>query len=289
MPKLIVGCGYLGMRVARQWLAAGHGVAGVVRTPQRAEELQRAGIRAVVADVTRPETLVNLPAAETVLCSVGYDHAAGRSRSEVHVDGLRNVLDALSPETDRLIFISSTGVHGEAGGAWVNEDSPCKPTREAGKALFAAEGLLAGHSFGRRAIVLRLAGLYGPGRLPRAADLMAGRPMAVPAGAYVNLVHVDNAAAVVLAAEAHAVPPCTYVVSDGHPVPRREFYRYLAALLGAPEPQFVEPATEDCSRGHGSKRVDNRRMLRDLKVELAYPTYREGLVASVSAETVDGT
>jgi nucleoside-diphosphate-sugar epimerase len=95
-----------------------------------------------------------------------------------------------------------------------------------------------------------------------------------------NLIHVDDAAAVILAAESRARPPCTYVVSDGHPADRRAFYRRLADVVGAPDPRFgdlpgAHPDIE--GRGRGSKRVSNRRMLADLQVNLSYPSYCDGL------------
>jgi nucleoside-diphosphate-sugar epimerase len=291
MTKLILGCGYLGLRVGRRWLADGGEVVGLVRSPERAEGLSREGIRPIVADVTRPETLRDLPPAETVLYSVGFDPSGGKSRWEVYVEGLGHALQALRPDTPRLIFISSTGVYGEADNGWVDEDSPCHPARESGRALLAAEKLLAAHPLASCGVILRLAGLYGPGRLPRASELLSEKPLARSSGSFVNLIHVDDAAAVVLAAEVRARPPCTYVVSDGHPAERRAYDEYVARLLGARKPQFVERAAEDggrdgggtvdAGRGRGGKRVRNRRMLKELRVRLLYPTFREGLAAAV--------
>ena len=280
MTKLIVGCGYLGQRVARRWRAQGHEVFGVVRHAGAVESLAAAGVRAIAADVTRPETLRDLPAAETVLYAVGYDPRGQRSRWEVYVEGLRNVLDVLGPGTRRVIFISSTGVYGQSGGQWVDEDSPCRPVRESAQALLAAETELAAHPLGKVAIVLRLAGLYGPGRLPQRGEIIPGRPLAVPAHAILNLIHVEDAAAAALAAEALAEPPRTYLVADGHPVLRREFLSNLAASLGAPAPVFCdEPDTPSRGRGQAEKRVGNRRMLVELGLQLTYPTYIEGLAS----------
>ena len=153
--KLIVGCGYLGLRVARRWIAAGHAVAGLVRSSAGAEALAHEAVRPIVADVTQPSTLRDLPAADTLLYAVGYDRASGASRSAVYVDGLRAVLDAVPPQVRRVILISSTGVYGEQGGRWVDESSPCQPSRESGRALLAAEQALAAHRVGALGIVLR--------------------------------------------------------------------------------------------------------------------------------------
>jgi len=288
--KLIVGCGYLGLRVARRWIAAGWPVAGVIRTPARAVVLARESVCPIVADVTRPSTLRGFPAADTLLYAVGYDPAGGASRSAVNVDGLRAVLDAISPEVRRVILISSTGVYAENEGGWVDEHSPAQPLRESGRVLLAAEEALAEHRFGDLAITLRLAGIYGPGRLPRRTELVAGEPLPIAAGQQVNLIHVDDAAAAILAAETRASPPRTYVVADGNPVERREYFAELARQLNLPPPSFRDPLPgEATSRRSGNKRANNARMLGELQVTLAYPTFREGLAASLRQSGVLST
>ena len=281
--KLIVGCGYLGLRVARRWMAEGHAVAGLVRSSASAESLIHEGVHPIVADVTQPSTLRALPAAETLLYAVGYEPAGGASRWAVYVDGLRAVLDALAPQVGRVILVSSTGVYAEQAGGWVDESSPCRPLRESGRALLAAEEALAEHPLGDRGIGLRLAGIYGPGRLPRRAEMASGEPLPVAAGEHVNLIHVEDAAATVLAAEARGQPPRTYVVSDGHPVERREYFAELARQFGLRRPSFRDPLPgEAAGRRGGDKRVSNARMLAELQVKLMYPTFREGLSAMPS-------
>jgi nucleoside-diphosphate-sugar epimerase len=318
--KLIVGCGYLGCRVAARWLAAGQTVLGLVRDVKKGSELLLARWRTEKTpdpfftlrqvDVTRPETLGQLPTAETVLIAVGFDPRGGRSRREVYVEGLRNVLDALPADSGRIVFISSTGVLGEHGGRWVDEDSPCYPLGDSGRALLDAEAVLRDHALGSRSIILRLAGLYGPGRLPslagmkkvsgtiileneerffkeRSAEIMVPDTF-LSAGSMVNLIHVDDAAQIVLAAESRGRPPRTYLVADGHPVERRTYLSYLAEVSGLPPPRFRDSADEAQgvaaaaaeTRG-GNKQVSNARMLAELGVELAYPSYREGVAASV--------
>jgi nucleoside-diphosphate-sugar epimerase len=278
--KLIVGCGYLGLHVARRWIAAGHVVAGLVRSSASAESLIREAVGPIVADVTQPSTLRDLPAADTLLYAVGYDPAGGASRWAVYVDGLRAVLDALSPQVGRVILISSTGVYAEQAGGWVDESSPSRPERDSGRALLAAEEALAAHPLGDRGIVLRLAGIYGPGRLPRRAELAPGESLPIAAGEHVNLIHVEDAAAAVLAAEADGQPPRTFNISDGHPVERREYFAELARQFGLPRPSFRDPLPgEAAGRRGGDKRVSNGRMLAELRVKLTYPTFREGLSA----------
>lgn len=289
MSKLIVGCGYLGSRVARRWREAGHEVFVVTRDDEHARRFAQDGYRPIVADVLRPASLVGLPDAETVLYAVGYDRAAGVSIQQVFAAGLQSLLDALPGEPAKIIYISSTGVYGQSRGETVDEESATKPKREGGRACLAAERVLATHRLGSRALVLRMAGLYGPGRIPLAGEIRSGRPIAAPADGYLNLIHLHDAASTVVAADQRAVPPRTYVVSDGHPVERRRYYEELARLLGAPSPSFAPPVDSAANlRAASDKRVANARMLGELGVQLAFPSYREGLAAIVTAENTPG-
>jgi nucleoside-diphosphate-sugar epimerase len=200
----------------------------------------------------------------------------------VYVDGLAAVLDRFEAPPDRFLYISSTGVYGDVTGD-IDEQSPCHPTREGGRACLAAEQLLAAHRAGTGRVILRLAGIYGPGRLPRRADLVAGRPIEAAPHGQLNLIHVDDAADVVLAAETRARPPALYVVSDGHPVERADYYRYAAELLETPAPVFAPPGggSSRAERATGPRHLHNDKMRRELAVTLRYPTYREGLRAAL--------
>ena len=110
--------------------------------------------------------------------------------------------------------------------------------------------------------------------------------LAIPGGGdgYLNLIHVDDAVRAILAAEMHANPPRTFNVSDGNPAPRREYYDELARLVGASPPRFQAfENREERIRGGSDKRVRNTRMLEELKVELQYPSFREGLAAIINS------
>jgi nucleoside-diphosphate-sugar epimerase len=254
--RLVLGCGYLGTRVARRWLAAGDRVVAVTRRRERAAELASLGIEPLVADVTAPAFPEpgTLPEAATVFWAVGFDRTAGATHRDVHVRGLGRLLDAL-PGGPRVILSSSTGVWGEADGRVVDESTPAHPTREAGRVLL-------------EAVALRFAGLYGPGRLPRIADLRAGAPIAADPDSWLNLIHVDDAAEIVCLVAAAAAPRPLYVVSDGRPVRRREWYGRLAALAGGPPPAWDMAAPR--TRG-ADKRVDPSLLLGDLPITLAHP------------------
>jgi nucleoside-diphosphate-sugar epimerase len=316
--KLLFGCGYLGSRVAALWQAAGERVTIVTRDPAKAAALRLRGYEAIVADVCEPATIGSLPAAETVLFAVGYDRRAPqRSIGEVYANGVQNVLDAvrgagfrvqgsegtrllpnvdsapnLEPRTSNpeplFIYISSTGVYGDADGDWVDETTACRPLREGGKACLAAEEAITQYQLAPRSVVLRLAGIYGPDRIPRSESLRRGDPIDAPADGYLNLIHVDDAAQIVLdveqaAASGQIAPPQVYCVSDGRPGLRSEYYAELARLLEAPPPRFVEPSPSSpaAARAAADKRVSNAKLLREIRPKLRYPSFREGLAAIV--------
>lgn len=273
--RLIVGCGYLGERVARRWLGRGDRVVAVTRSPARADVLEAAGIEPLILDVTaeRPgwERLFSErgPGVATIFWAVGFDRSAGASYHAVHVAGLGKLLAAAvgSGSRPRVIFSSSTGVWGDERGGIVSEATPPDPSREAGRVLVAAEQLLANHPAGP-GTALRFAGLYGPGRLPRLADLRAGRPIATDPDSWLNLVHVDDAAQVVAAVADAPAPRQLYVVSDGTPVRRRDWYGRLAELAAAPPPTWDDSAPR--SRG-GDKRVDSSLVWADLGISPVWP------------------
>jgi nucleoside-diphosphate-sugar epimerase len=279
---LIFGCGYVGRRVAHRLRSGGQTVYTLTRSPQRAAAFAADGFVPVIGDWLRPSTLRNLPRSPVALVAVGRDPGTRIDFHHWYVDGLRHALDALDPST-RIVYLSSTGVYHQDGDQWVDENSPCRPRRGGGAAHLAAEALLRSRRPRGGAAILRLAGIYGPGRLPRIADIRRGLPLAVGSDGYVNLIHADDAAAATASAILRPPPERLYAVADGHPVRRRMFYQAVAALIGAPSPSFADAAPAGRlpvaaqRRGENSKRIWNRRMLRDLLPHLQYPDYRSGL------------
>jgi nucleoside-diphosphate-sugar epimerase len=279
MTKLIIGCGYLGRRVAALWRARGHRVHATTRRGSEAEAFRTQGLDPVLCDVTDPATLMHLPAADTVLYAVGFDRSAAASMRTVYVDGLANVLAHLPPP-GRFIYVSSSSVYGQRDGGWLDEESATQPEEESGKIVLAAEEVLRAHAPG--AVILRFSGIYGPGRLLRRAAIEKGEPIIGDADKWLNLIHVDDGARAIVAAEANAAPGRVYNVCDDRPVRRREFYCEEARLLGAPQPRFVSPAPgSPPPHEKANRRIRNARMKEELRAELRYAGHREGLSASV--------
>jgi nucleoside-diphosphate-sugar epimerase len=163
MRRLIIGCGYLGRRVAQRWLDAGDMVFALTRSIDNAQVLSKLGIEPLMGDVTRADSLNTLPESDTVLHAVGFDRSAVPSKREVYVDGLRNVLDQLTGRCGRFLHISSTSVYGQEDGEQVDEESPCQPQHESGQICLDAEQLVseaATHGDLPTATILRLSGIY---------------------------------------------------------------------------------------------------------------------------------
>ena len=287
VDKLIVGCGYLGRRVAADWLRQGSAVAALTRSPERAAELRDAGIVPLIGDVTRSDSLAALPAAGTVLYAVGFDRTAGHARRAVSVDGLANVLRTLGPRAERWIHVSSTSVYGQSAGEVVDEASPTEPPQENGRICLEAEQLV------RRVVpqsfILRLAGIYGPGRLLRRLhELSSQTPISGNPEAWLNLIHVDDAAAAVLAAEARGPAGGTWLVCDERPIARRDYYELLARLAAAPPPVFASESDAGVERPVDlNKRCSSRRIRSELGLVLRYPSIVEGLPQALSATAAE--
>jgi len=235
------------------------------------------GIEPILGDVMEPATLAPLPEAETCLYAVGFDRSGGHDKRAVYVSGLRYALTAIGSRIDHLIYISSTSVYGQDAGEWVDENSLCVPISEGGRICLDAEQVVretvALHRGEIRATILRLAGIYGPGRLIGRADQLHRRePLSGRPDAWLNLIHVDDAVQAVVQLAQSAANPELLLLADEHPLQRQEFYGRLAELLGAPSPVFA-PTTETSL----NKRCDSSLIRRELPLQLRYPEAVEGL------------
>ncbi|TWU38448.1 NAD-dependent epimerase/dehydratase family protein [Novipirellula artificiosorum] len=289
---LIVGCGYLGATVGSLCVERGDVVYATTRRRSRADRLQQMGFVPLIVDWNDRRTLCQttaeagqtaanlasmMPNIDQVLVAVSYDLSSQVSRYESQVGGMRNLLRLL-PNHVKVCYISTTGVYHQTDGRWVDESSPTFPRREGGRVHLQAESLL--HRYRPTApwTVLRLAGIYGPGRVPRIADVVAGRSLASQETGFLNLIHVHDAARAVLATWQHRSRR-VYAVADDQPMQRGDFYREMARRCAAPPPTFRSPlpGSSKQMRSESNKRIWNRRLKHDLLPNLLYPTYRDGL------------
>ena len=198
------------------------------------------------------------------------DEAAYRA---VFIDGLRNLLAALDRSAlERVLFVSSSAVYGEHGGGWVDEETPPAPPGFNGAVLLEAERRLAAEPL--TAIVLRLAGLYGPGRAALFDRLRTGSAK-VPRDTvhWANRIHIDDAAAAVAHLLQLPHPQAIYLGVDSTPLPLDVLYEHLCRLLRAPP-----PPSGPAPGGIGSKRLSNARLLAS-GLALRWPDSRTGYAA----------
>ena len=289
MRVAVLGCGYVGLELARQLVDRGHEVVGVRRSPAGLDRVRDAGADPVRADVTDADALAAVPDVDAVVFAASSGGRDADAAREVYVEGLRTSIDHFcgrEEPPDRTVYTSSTGVYGDHGGDWVDEETPLDPTTEKTRVLAAAERVALDRT-PFDATVARFAGLYGPDRY-RLERYVEGP---VTEG-YLNMVHRDDAAGAVryLLAGDRARGEVVNVVDD-EPVSKWAFADWLAEQCGRDPPpkRTVDErlAEDDLStaaerRLRTAKRVDNGK-LRGLGYEFAYPTYREGYRAAIEA------
>jgi nucleoside-diphosphate-sugar epimerase len=278
---LIVGCGYVGGALGTRLLAQGHEVFGLRRNPSALPP----GVIGLAGDVGEVEGVGALPEAlDWVVYAVGAKQRDEASYRTAYLDGLGRVIRALIEEgqnPSRVLFTSSTSVYGQMRGEWVDESSPTHPRSFAGEIMLSAERLLHGSQFS--STVLRLGGIYGPGRTRLIDRVRGGEAMAVAdAPAYTNRIHRDDAAKAIAHLLALPEPGATYVGVDEDPADAAEVRRWIAERLGV---ALVEaPSSESLSVGRpvGSRRCRSAALLAT-GFRFDYPTFREGYATLMEA------
>jgi len=285
MRVAILGCGYVGLELGRQLAARDHEPIGVRRSDEGVARIEDAGFDAVQADVTDRESLAAVPDIDAIVFAASSGGRGADAAREVYVEGLRTAIEAFGEREqvpDRLVYTSSTGVHGDHDGDWVDETTPLEPATDKTEVLAEAERLALElpTEYGFEGTVARFAGLYGPGRY-RLERYLEGP---VTAG-YLNMVHRDDAAGAVryLLCEDHARGEVVQVVDD-EPAEKWAFADWLADECGVAQPskrtKAERLADDDLSEAGRrriltSKRCSNGK-LRELGYEFIYPTFREG-------------
>ncbi|GAB3542292.1 NAD-dependent epimerase/dehydratase family protein [Arthrobacter tecti] len=269
MTILIAGCGDLGTQTGLNFAASGHRVVGWRRSPEKLPpEIDGAAV-----DLTRP--LPALPEATDVvviaLTAGGRTEAAYRS---TYYDGAVNLLNAFERDgvkPRRIIFVSSTAVYGNDDGAWIDESALPEPATPTGKILRETETMLTDRA--PQTVLLRLSGIYGPGRT-RLIDQVRSGAALKSAPHWTNRIHRDDAAAAIVHLARLEIPAPAYLGSDCEPALLADVHRFLADELGLPfrhehddDDSALQPAT--------GKRCDSS-LLQRSGFEFTYPTYRDG-------------
>lgn len=285
------GFGYSARLVAQRLAAEGWQIIGTSTTEVGAQGIVKAGYRGIHFDGASqsPDVSAALQEATHILLSIPPDPGGDPAF-------VQHGADIAAAQSVRWIgYFSTVGVYGDTGGGWVDEDTPAVPASERGQRRLAAENVWRklGRDTGKAVNILRLPGIYGPGR-SAIEDVLAGTARSIiKPGQVFNRIHVEDIASATIAAAKRAAPDRVYNITDDEPCAPQDVVTYAAKLLGAPPPPSLDFATANLSPMarsfySESKRVRNERMKAELVPRLAYPTYREGLAAIAAASKKGG-
>jgi nucleoside-diphosphate-sugar epimerase len=286
---LIVGCGYIGRRVAGLLQGRGAAVTGCVRSLDSAEQLRLSGMTGLRIDLDSADAPPRWAAGFREIFYFAPPPPAGED--DPRMRSFLQALDAARPPR-RIVYISTSAVYGDCGGAWITETREPKPATARGQRRLDAERQLMAwcRSHGSQWVILRVPGIYGPGKLPL-VRLRKGLPVLREQDSpFTNRIHGDDLAAICVAAMHSEFPDTVYNVSDGHPSNMTDYFFRVAAAAGLPRPPVVTraQAQQQLSAGmlsflNDSRRMDNSKLLGELGVVLQYPDLDAGLASCFPA------
>ena len=285
VPLIILGCGYVGTRLARAALAEGRTVRACARSTGRLAALGAEGVQVKFLDASVPKqftaALSGLPGA-TVVYSIPPVTTLPPGQA------IRAALQAAyGAGADCFLLFSSSGLYGSQpdDDAWIDDDTPVAHDDPAMNNVKSDELEVERCSFDRlRTVTLRLAPVYGPGRGLR-ERLRKGEFRLLDDGQHAtSRIHVDDVVGVVFAAEARAPAKARYLVADDEPTTQGEYTRWLCERMAIPMPpsrQMFEPGAPRVA--HRNRKLRNARLKQELGIALRYPTFRDG-EAAIEAE-----
>ncbi|HYV61275.1 MAG TPA: SDR family oxidoreductase [Bryobacteraceae bacterium] len=288
MRVLIVGCGYVGLPLGAELVRQGHEVFGLRRSAAAEVPLKAAGIRPLAADVTRPADLAKLPGPfDWVVNTVSSVRGGVEEYRQVYLEGTRNLIESLTASPPKkFVYTSSTSVYGQCDGSLVKETSLTEPSSETSKVLVQTETLLLAAARERAfpAVILRVAGIYGPERGHLFQQYLKNEARIAGKGErIINMIHRDDLVGVILAALKNGRSGEIYNAVDDEPVAQIHFYRWLSETLGKWMPPFAtEEENAARKRGLTNKKISNRRLKMELGYQFKYPTFRQGYTGEIT-------
>jgi nucleoside-diphosphate-sugar epimerase len=287
MRVLIVGCGYVGLPLGAELVKQGHEVFGLRRSAGAEADLKSAGIELLIGDITKAEQLARLPGAyDWVVNCVSASGGGVEEYREVYLHGMKNLIEWLgAAPPKKFVYTSSTSVYGQNDGSLVKETSSTEPAVETGKVLVETERVLLTAARERKfpVVILRLAGIYGPGRGYWFKQYLSNEARIEGNGARIlNMIHRDDVAGVIITALKSGRPGEVYNAVDDEPATQLSFFQWLSGPLGKELPRSVpEDAESVRKRGVTNKKVSNRRLKMELGYQFKYPTFRQGYTAEL--------
>ena len=287
MRVLIVGCGYVGLPLGGTLAKEGHEVTGICRTHSTENELRAAGINPLIVDITQAEALAKLPTAyDWVVNCVSSSHGRADDYLQVYLQGMRNLVEWLATATImKFVYTSSTSVYGQTDGSIVTESSATKPAAETAQILVEAENVLLEAAQQREfpAVILRVAGVYGPDRGHWFKQYLRGEAVIEGQGERIlNMIHREDVVGAIMLALKSGQPGEIYNAVDDEPVTQLEFFQWLATRLQRSlPPSTTEHQDSVRKRAATNKRVLNLKLKTELGYRFKYPDFRHGYEAEI--------
>jgi len=281
----IIGCGYIGKRLAQQLLEKDLLVHGYVNSEDSRAECDKLGIPCDVIDLDNADLDVTLPELELDGQNILYLAPPPRcGQVDTRMTNFLRAIDSQLPE--RFVLISTTGVYGDCKGDWIEESTPLNPTADRAKRRADAEQQVTAfcHEKNIPLIILRVAGIYGPGKIPL-ARIKSGAPIVNQQDSpFTNRIHAVDLVNICERALLNTKITGTYNITDGHPGTMYEYFTGVAKALDLPAPPAISMAEAQHQLSEGmlsymaeSRRIDNSKLLKDFDLELKYPKLQDGL------------
>jgi nucleoside-diphosphate-sugar epimerase len=276
----IVGCGYIGKRLANQLQEKGKAVHGYVSSEPSLAECDELNISCEIIDLDETLPAIDLTGRKAI-------YLAPPPRSGQSDPRITNFLHAIEDHVpEKFVLISTTGVYGNCNGDWIDESTPLKPTADRAKRRADAEQQVKSFCQGKNIplVILRVAGIYGPGKIP-VARIKSGAPIVNQHDSpYTNRIHAVDLVNICEQALLNTKITGTYNVTDGHPGTMYEYFTGVAETLGLPAPPAITLAEAQDQLSEGmlsymaeSRRIDNKKLLNDFELKLIYPKLQDGL------------
>lgn len=287
MRVLIIGCGYVGLPLGAELVRLGHEVFGVRRSTEGENEMKAVGIQPLVADISKRAEMDQIPLPfDWVVNTVSSTKGGVEEYKAVYLEGTRNLIDWLaSNPPKKYVYTSSTSVYGQTDASVVKESSPTEPQSETSKVLVETEKVLLQAAQVNKfpAVILRVAGIYGPDRGHLFQQYLRNEARMVGKGdRLINMIHRDDLVGAIIAALKSGRPGEVYNAVDDEPVAQIHFFRWLSETLGKYMPPLAtEEEAAQRKRGLTQKKVSNRRLKMEMGYQFKYPTFRQGYTAEI--------
>ena len=286
-PVIIFGCGYVGKRLAQQLLVNNIPAKGFVSSAGSLAECEQKNILCEVLDPDNLHDGINLENHRLIYLVP----PPGNGREDTRMRGYLKSISKHPPQ--KFVYISTTGVYGDCEGAWIDESTPLNPKADRAYRRVDAEQQVQQYCDNHDIplTILRVAGIYGPGKLP-VARIKSGQPIVNEQDSpFTNRIHADDLVNICEKALMNLNITGTYNVTDGHPSTMYEYFNGVAAVLGLPKPPAISLSEAQGKLSEGmlsymaeSRRISNDRLLNAFELELLYPNLQQGLEQCVAEQ-----